>query len=168
MRMESLEVTKQIMSPSCTDKSNVNNATYSLSDIQTIEKGVVIKVLTNHSDDNHDDNINNCNNNGIDTKTTANINVASTTSDYDYDDDDVDQKIFNNNVDSEIQNSSDNNILTDSIKSIDNFSVMKKYIKKGKKKILITVNDVDDAGNIFNTEILQTKEYRVPSNKCLK
>lgn len=49
------------------------------------------------------------------------------------------------------------------IKNIDNFSVMRKYLKntRSSKKIVITVDELDDQGNVVKTEIQQANEFQM-------
>lgn len=48
-------------------------------------------------------------------------------------------------------------------KCIDNFSVMQKYLKKKrpKNKIIITVDDIDEQGNVIHTETQKASEFQL-------
>lgn len=68
-----------------------------------------------------------------------------------------------------VASGSDNNDIEPIIKNINDFSVMKKYLKKSTRanEILITFNEIDEQGNVIHTKTRKATEIEVTNFKDL-
>lgn len=166
-RMESLEVSKQIMATPAHDVATNKNATYSLSEFQETPQGIKIAVV--ETDRRKEVSKNKPTTMTISMPTTkigkepntAVQNPILTSAGT------FKKPIVRNDIDSntfmESLNLKSNHSLSHSeskeLKNIDNFSVIKKYAKKKRQKTrcvtyIIDVEEFDEQGNIINTQTL--------------
>lgn len=197
-RIESLEVSEQIIATPVNDQSKMENVTFKLADIMKTETGLAISVVASETGENA------C----ADSATVATImptqsSTATITttaaaknrsnskrhmacrlwddSSSSLADDAAEQKfsfegrfkasgstsVLNFPIDEDIADaSSDDNNYTASecspVKCIDDFSVMQKYLnKRQKNKIIITVDELDEKGNIVHTETRDATEFHL-------
>lgn len=160
MRTESLEVTQQIMSPSShtiVKSVNAKNISYTFSDVKKTDAGLSIIIKPTDLDEEQ----RNCGEEEDDDEEEEDkfdmpLISQQDTSMNEVDDcippDDVKQTSPPPKIEDESK-SADN-------KSIQNFSVMKRYLKKEKRNnIIIEVNELDEAGNVVNTETVRANEF---------
>lgn len=194
-RIESLEVSEQIMATHANDPAKMENATFKLAAIKKTDTGIAISVIESKPNEN-DIAVDNGAKSAIKVTTTAKgrpnfkrhmmnrwreDDDTSSSSSPTVDDavehkfsfegrfkaeenvSEVDGPLDDENVDA----SSDDNNCTASecspVKCIDDFSVMQKYLKKKrpKNKIIITVDEVDERGNIVHTETRDATEFHL-------
>lgn len=200
-RIESLEVSEQIMATPANDQSKMENATFKLADITKTESGLAISVVESkaieHAADSDPDAKSSAPKaTAISTTTNGRANFkrhlmnrwrnddeceessssAPTASDavehkYSFEGHFRAEETASDaecTLDDEIVDaSSDDNNGTASectpLKCIDDFSVMKTYLKKKrlKNKIIITVDEVDERGNIVHTETRDATEFHL-------
>lgn len=182
MRMESLEVSEQIMAPSATESTKAD-VQFELTQLMKGERGFSISMMTK----------------GATTATTA-IESSSNaqtvieekpliegadeyrempvlSKDESFSDDD--QRCEDELVDDNDEVDIDEEVMDDTyytrstaranndaiaIRSIDDFSVMRKYLKHkrpNRKRIMITVEELDAAGNVVSTETQQAAEFEL-------
>lgn len=192
-RIESLEVSEQIIATRASDQSKMDNATFKLAEIRTTENGLAISVVESKPDEN----VSVDNGTKTASKTTTSKgrtnfkhhmmtrwreNDKSGSSSNQTDTDAAEQKFsfegrfkIEENIseadgpldDENVDVSSDDNNCTTSecspVKCIDDFSVMQKYLKtkRPKNKIIITVDEVDERGNIVHTETRDATEFHL-------
>lgn len=191
-RIESLEVSEQIIATRANDQSNMENATFELADIQKTEVGIAITVVESKEGENDDSTENSTRTVVKTVKGRSNfkrlmmnrlLDDGSSSSDNPNGNGAAKQKFsfegrfkVEENVseadcplddEQAIDASSDENNCTASecspVKCIDDFSVMQKYLKKKrpKNKIIITVDEVDERGNIVHTETRDATEFHL-------
>lgn len=194
-RIESLEVSEQIMATPANDQSKMENVIYELAYIKKTETGVAISVVESKIDQTEASA-------DIDAKPMPKIkrpnfkrhlikrwrdddgkceNINSRSSSPTVNDMPDKKFSFEGHFkadenaseaecpldDENVDVSSDDNNGTASeckpVKCIDDFSVMKTYLKKKrpKNKIIITVDEVDEKGNIVHTETRDATEFHL-------
>lgn len=141
MRMESLEVTQQIMKPNTKRAAlqSTDNVEIAIAGMTQNDDGGISFQLEMQYNDNYDE-------------------------DSDEDDSSADdatdnrQEIGREMPDVSMGESLDNN---DSIKNIDNFTVMKRYIQSNQKigNILIEMKEVDKDGNVTISKLIKADEF---------
>ena len=149
-RMESLEVSEQIMKPSVMDIANDGDVQISLTNYRKNERGGLSICLVATQT-----NVNEKEETVIETKPKPDLSMI-----------DMEEEVlpeFPETNTSMTEMETDAPVELDEIKNIDNFSVMKKYLKKKrqKRKIIITVDEVDELGNIVNTETVNANEFHM-------
>lgn len=174
MRMESLEVTQQIMSPSTyrQETTNKNDVTYVVTPIEELagNLNIKIKAIQQLKRANEEDNTN---------------DEALSMPDLHYSDSDesADEDVANCSIDirksvrkrpppllrSRRMTARSFNC---SLKNIQEFSVMKRYLKKETNKtpqlnreILIELNEVDEAGNLIVRKVVKAEEFCLNKQK---
>lgn len=194
-RIESLEVSEQIMATRANNQSRMENATFKLADIKKTETGLAISVVESKADDNENDGVadKGAKSTVKTTKGRPNFRrqmmnrwrddgASCSSSSLTVTDAAAMQKFSfeghfktEENVseadcaldDETVEASSDENNCTVSecspVKCIDDFSIMKTYLKKKrpKNKIIITVDEVDERGNIVHTETRDATEFHL-------
>lgn len=203
-RIESLEVSEQIIATRANDQSKLENATFQLTDIRKTETGVAISVVESKKIENTAAAA--ATDNGQKATTlaqavTVKLSTTATKGRTSFkrhmvnrwlDDDGSSISAINNAPEQKYSfegrfkteesaseadctmddedadgSSDDNNCITASecspVKCIDDFSVMQKYLKKkrAKNKIIITVDEVDERGNIVHTETRDATEFHM-------
>lgn len=149
MRMESLEVTQQIMKPD-TKRSGTR--------LQTDNVEIAIAGMTQNED-------------GISFQLEMQVNDAyddDEDDDEDSEEEDDDSSVEDVNVDNDMPEVSMADALDDSsIKNIDNFTVMKRYIQSNKKigNILIEMKEVDKDGNVTISKLIKADEFRIKKDR---
>lgn len=198
-RIESLEVSEQIIATRANDQSDLENVTFKLTDIRETETGLAISVVESKTAENKDA--------AAESDQKATILAVKMTPPTTatkgrtsfkrhmvnrWREDDGSISTINNAAEqkysfegrfkaeenvSEVEctmddenadgSSDDNNCTTVSdcspVKCIDDFSVMQEYLKKKrpKNKIIITVDEVDERGNIVHTETRDATEFHL-------
>lgn len=170
-RTESLEVTQQVMKPNQRDTADTSDMCYEISDLRETKKGLKIDVTGKPKE-----------------------SKASTTPAPIFYDSSNDENLFftlpdlnfDSNSEEEVSGEKEDPIASGSeeiVKSpaksqidfspdvdgsssdIKNFSVMRRYLKKEKKNnIIIELNEVDEAGVVLTTHIVQADEFSVATN----
>lgn len=149
-RIESLEVSEQIMAPSATELANAANVQFELSELKNDGKGLALSIVTKNT--------------ATGVKSTGSEQIASLVKDEFCDTDNgndggdamLDEDTYFTR--SAARANSD----SIAIRAIDDFSVMQKYLKNkrsSRKKIVITVEQMDEDGNVVKTETQQATEF---------
>lgn len=144
VRIESLEVTEQIISTSLLENKNETNATYTIGKLRNEGEGLSIKIEKCDSEKSFDER-------KLLHVTKDEMIIESEEGETENDEkDDEDVKIERSSLPVSIY--TEDNC---SIKSINDFKVMRKYLKKENvidNNIEITVDDTDLHGNIINSQ----------------
>ncbi|XP_037043069.1 histone H4 transcription factor [Bradysia coprophila] len=169
-RTESLEVTQQVMKPNNIDAAETSDMSFEISELHESDKGLKIEVTGKAKettttapvfyDSSNDENLfftlpdlNFDSNSEEDVKSgkTERKEKCGATTNTTIDESPIKSEIdFSSTVDGSC--SSD----------IKNFSVMKRYLKKEKQSnIIIELNEVDEAGVVVKTQIVQADEFSV-------
>lgn len=171
-RIESLEVTQQVMLPTHKDTADTSNMSFEISELHETNKGLSIEVTSKPKestttttmapvfyDSSNDENL---------FFTLPDLNFDSNSEEEgsksvdEQDPVDGDVEIAKSPIKSDIDFSLD---FEGSSSDIKNFSVMKRYLKKEKKNnIIIELKEVDEAGVVVKTEIVQANEFSVTRN----
>lgn len=193
-RIESVEVSKQIMATQASEQLHNENVTFKLTDIKTTDTGALSMTVVQEVDDVvADDEKSGKTKKMTATKIRSNFKRTIMTrwqkldecSNSQSADNDEDEHKFSfegrfkteenasetdcptvDDTDTVDASSDDNRYPTDDcapVKCIDDFSVMRKYLKKKrpKNKIIITVDEVDERGNILHTETRDATEFHL-------
>lgn len=158
VRIESLEVTEQIISTSLLQNKNETNASYKIGKLTDDGEGLSIKINKSDSE-----------------KGSEEVELLKVGKQELVDDESEEWEVENeepevvNQVFKTERFSPPPSIFGEencSIKSIDDFKVMRKYLKKtNDKNIELTVNDTDSDGNIINTQMFTFSEIVVTKNE---
>lgn len=176
-RLESLEVSEQIIAPSTVELEKAGNIQYELTELRAEEKGLAISMVAKHpgmvasannDDDEFDDNdvkpslpsIRNDPSTDCDDFTMTNVDSMDGGGPAAPELEIIKQTMLKQSHTDDEQ-MSDADCESGTLKSINDFSVMKKYIQNDRKpnKIVITVEELDSDGNIVKTETQQVTEY---------
>ena len=177
MRTESLEVTQQIMSPSYTAHitNELKNATFNVSGLNKTNAGLCIEVkmeqppmapstlktdeVLSMPDLYYSDSSESNYQQLTTTDTVKPLKTKSSTITLRKRPVKSDGKIVS--VAATNTNAKNN---AEPVDKIQNFSVIKHYLKKGKSNnIIIELNEVDEAGNVVNTEVVEANEFCIRS-----
>lgn len=171
-RMESLEVSEQIMSPCANELDNAANVTYTLTELQRNERGLTISLKANTTKKEASRRIdrrptrmrykqmpaipNNDAEGGDfeDVDHTVRTRDERTTRSITKREDHVSIKESKSILDMKVEDAVD-------IRNIDNFSVMQKYLHKNQANIMITVEELDKDGNVIKTETQEANEFQI-------
>lgn len=167
-RTESLEVTQQVMKPNHRDTADTSDMSYEISELHESNKRLQIEVTEKPKEST--------------SRTTAPIfydssndeNLFFTLPDLNFDSNSEEDgmKFKKENavavgdfIESPIKSQIDFTNGDGSSSDIKNFSVMKRYLKKEKKNnIIIELNEVDEAGVVVKTQIVQADEFSVTTS----
>lgn len=176
MRMESLEVTQQLMLPPATETDNRNehNTSFIISNVTEEDKHISIILDVHNSQSNADND-----DDGpyeIIPALAMPIVESSNDSEMQSESDQTNELnrrrsrkngivilASNNNTSSSIPGGGDDgDEQRPPVKSINDFSVMKRYIKEKKNNnIIIEMKELDASGNVINTETINADEFCV-------
>lgn len=176
-RIESLEVSEQIMATPANDQKDTEKISYVLNDVKKTEIGYTITIGASTSTvindkQNNEIKIENLNKNiDLDVSSDSSIDLQQeNTFKGKFESQNMPEmndsiSTATNEFKTEFKtelNIADDNKQTE-FKSIDNFSVMKKYLKKKntKNKIIITVDEVDGQGKLIRRETRNANEYHL-------
>lgn len=165
-RIESLEVSEQIMATPATDQTNTEKTTYVLNDVKKTEIGYTISIGASTSVKKDEEM----------EKSNQQIDIVDSSSDNSIDM--QQENTFKGKFESQNMPEMNDSISTSTdfntesnidetnqteLKSIDDFSVMKKYLKKKntKNKIIIMVDEVDEQGKLIRRETRNANEYHL-------
>lgn len=167
-RTESLEVTQQVMKPNQIDTADTSDMNYEISELRETRKGLKIDVTGKPKesttpapvfyDSSNDENL---------FFTLPDLNFDSNSEEEGASGEKEDaveggEEIVKSPIKSQIDFSPD---VDGSSSDIKNFSVMRRYLKKEKKNnIIIELKEVDEAGVVVKTQIVQADEFSVASN----
>lgn len=170
-RMESLEVSEQIMAPPMLDTKNSKNISYTLSEFKETPNGLSIAVIEKEKPDSNDMQYS-----ANEAQETV---VCSSDPETEVDKNEIEtidsntfmeclnlkqllpsDKIVVTETRDLLGRQMDNVEIDDDLKSIENFSVIKKYAKKKRQKnrITLTVEDIDEEGNVLRSETRNISE----------
>lgn len=146
-RMESLEVSKQIMATHSKDIATNENVTYALSEYTETPDGIKISVVEKEVEESKIK---------LNTETTAETSIQPSTSTEMVKNQSTQNEIgsIDSNTFMESLNLKSNHTEAKELKDIDNFSVIKKYAKKKRQKTRVTyiVEEFDEKGNMIKTQ----------------
>lgn len=169
-RIESLEVSKQIMATPVNDQTNTDNISYELNNVRKTENGFAFTIapIVDQNESKAEDELEHFMEE-IDSSESRSVNSVVTKKENTFkgkiepknmpemhDINIPSTSIFETDLNIQENNQSE-------LKSIDDFSVMKKYLKKKstKNKIVITVDEVDEQGILIRRETRNATEYHL-------
>lgn len=169
-RIESLEVSEQIMATPVNDQTKTEAVAYELDEIKTTENGFAITIAASATKKPETE--------SVDGERTSNDELLTneTQADSDFSDDFKQENTFRGRIGPQNMPEMNDNPATPQnteaesagsdqteLKSIDDFSVMKKYLKKksSRNKIIITVDEVDAQGKLIRRETRNATEFHL-------
>lgn len=171
-RMESLEVSEQIMSPCSNELDNAANVTYTLTELQRNERGLTISLEANTT---KKETSRRCDRRPTRTRYKQMPAIPNNDAEVgDFEDVDHTVRTRDERTTRSITKREDNVSIKESksildmkvedavdIRSIDNFSVMQKYLHQNQTNIMITVEELDKEGNVIKTETQEANEFQI-------
>ncbi len=171
-RTESLEVTQQVMKPNYRETTDTTDMNYEISELHESNEGLKIEVMGKPKestvttppifyDSSNDANL---------FFTLPDLNFDSNSEEGNtsigkentFDAESITESPMKNEIDFA---PTDGNVVEGSSSDIKNFSVMKRYLKKeNKNNIIIELKEVDEAGVVVKTQIVQADEFSVTTD----
>lgn len=182
-RIESLEVSEQIMAPSAIEMANAANVQFELTELQQDHGGFALSMVTKNTATNDKPSTTidqgECREMPALIKEDSIEDTGGQTGDRNMIEDIGDDDKYNSANEKDEHGNNDDNTGEEAyftrsaaranpdaiaIRSIDDFSVMRKYLKNkrpSRKKIVITVEEVDKDGNVVKTSTQQADEIEI-------